>query len=320
MIHLWEFICDNSVVNGKFLLTILDDVAPPGATWQVRWGLVGPGGVVKALPTGATWDAAFISGGSVNTLGDIPVNADGTYVEGVYSFTVQWQDYSSGSNPIQSKNGVEFTFNTIVTKTNFNAADLVGTIDCGNGKVKVVDQTSRSGFVYSAANLRLVWPVETSKADTVTTTVPGSSTAEFSVSGITNYTGVSVFGRAEHSRSKSTTSGADVTFKLRELIRGDVEVPILCAADGCDIATCLEEFYNDINTTACNVGGWSQLPMAKLAQVQQVLAYHQMWLSYKNCLDFVAAETMKEKLKQAINCDCDCETVPTAPAPFTPKY
>lgn len=271
--------------NGKIILFAEDEEGVASANFQVRFGVTGPAGLlVKAMPTGSTFDMTF------GTLGDgmvkvsIPVIGD-AYVNGTYTVTVEWRDFNVGA--AFSLESTDYYYEPTVKPVEDGAsAVLAVAVDRDSSTITATDSTPISG-----------WDVTNYLLELETNAVADESTIEtdrsVSITGVTdgdNYTAsLAIY------RQKFTSDQSPIVVQ-EELVRKSL-TGTYSAVEVCDTLACVADAV--VGDYGCNAPTVSRKQMAESLKA---LFRHVLATSFAACGD----KNKEHTYASQADCDCGC--------------
>lgn len=305
-----QFFNDGSANDGKIQLKMTN--APPtvGVTqYTVFWGVVGPLGTVRDINTDPG-SVFAISGGTVTVYIDIPLDGDGNYLQGLYTFSYRIID----EDEFYEESTAAFEYIPHVTPGNpvSGEAVLTASFNCLNAKVTALDETpALDGYVNDSRLLSILPPqIAGQAAPVAVTTNAASLEAVFAWNYAPYQVGLTIV------RTYSIMPDPAWDFSQVELLVANTTLNIVCNTDMCDAASCLETEYLALDVVACNLGGWEQLSQKQKANLEKAGYQTLIALAYRQCGNYNKAATYG-----ALAADCNCGCVDTAttssPEPYT---
>lgn len=284
---------DGGANDGKFVLNLVGD--DPATDFYV--GITGPAAiVVKAYPgaaehTGATYDLTV----------DMPVDAAGAYIQGDYIFHIR-------------ANGAADVDETETFCLSYVDRTMVLTVvaDCYSKSLVITDaSTYPTGTVTRAVTVDTpnipgtddVADAVYTAAETIIDMVRSDGNAYSNVTyGVTGATQVET---VELSGNWSFGYILAYTGVLEEKL-------VRCDTDACGIIGCVNDSVQALLTTACGVGGISQLPKNDADKLVLIMSNLAMYNYYNQCSDVTNALFYYDKLKTLTgDCECGDQTGPT---------
>lgn len=313
----FSFECrDYSASNGKIIAECeVADADPHNFNFHI--GIISPSGAtLKALPASADVSALAAPNKSSVSV-DIPVDSNGDYLGGTYTFQVRRVNNSTGADTTVE---VEYTFDPkVYDEENFTGVlSLNAAMNYITGKVTGEDDNDYTalGLTFISRTLKITPPT----VDTQSVVSTTDADAEMSVA----YSNVSynVHLDSEFSWGSETldeSNPGDISCICRGtlLLYNDVEIE--GQDEGiCEGVICLENLMNELNTKACDAGGYEKLSQAD----KDKLTWAGMNLMLAR-FEFVCgrasqAVTFANRAKETLDCSCGCgEDTSNVPVPYT---
>ena len=307
------FFNDGDLTNdGKIRLNMIDNGAGPVGDFNIYWGVTGPlGQVLKAYDAG-TPDDNIANGQTSAIIVDIPLDTNGKYQAGTYTFQWKYEDTGApGADPTEGTYSFEYAPVVAPGSPVSGEATMTATFNCLNAKITVQDSTNVVDYITVSREISVLPPqvagqpapvAETSTNDLFETTFLWNN-APYQV-------GLTVL----------RTLVEDVTqmqFYVREKLVANKTLDIVCNTDLCDAATCLATEVTALESLSCGVGGWANLTAIQKSKAERALYYTVIALAYRQCGNFNKAAEWAAK---ADTCDCGCSgtAVDGGIEPYTP--
>lgn len=305
----FRFYNDNSANNGKIGFILFDDdPASADGTKRVSWGVTDPNGTVLLELDSLTQDFATDTQ-SVEEYVDIPLDSDGNYIGGVYSFQYRWDvDPFTG---LTTTNSGTFNYQPNVDSDGGDAV-LTASFNCLNGKITATDTTPlEEDWVLDSRLISVLPPLVAGQPDPVAET---STDAEFETTFEWNNAPYQVTLNRVHSYTEDIDDL--ITVIVLEQYLASATLNIVCNTSLCSAAACLATEFAALDALGCNAGGWGYLTQLQKAKAEKALYNTVIALAYKSCGDITKAA---EYAAEADSCGCGCSDTSTdTPTPYTP--
>lgn len=298
------FYNDGDLANdGKIRLNMIDNGAGPVGDFNIYWGVTGPLGQVLKVYDPLTPDDNILNGQTSQIFLDIPLDTNGNYQAGTYTF--QWKFDDTGAPMADPTEGTySFEYAPVVTPGSPVSGDatMAATYNCLNAKITVQDTTNIVGYITTSRLISVLPPqiagqpapvAVTSTNDLFETTFEWNN-APYQVSLLILRT------------LEEVTAG--MTFYVRERLVANVTLDIICNTDLCDAAACLASEVTALDLLSCGVGGWANLTATQKYKAEKALYYTVIALAYRQCGNFNKAAKWGAK---ADTCDCGCTDATT---------
>lgn len=308
----------DSANNGKIVVTMQNTDPSPGTPYDFYIGITSPSGEeIKALPTDtpdATIDGGADDSDTFNV--DIPLDANGDYLEGTYTFYTRRDDNGADDTTVTDT----YLFTATNAPDNLSGTPtLVVAFNCLTGKITATDTTD-----YDALGLTLnerVITLTPPSLDSQGVVTSGSATASMTVA-FTNVTyQVSLF--ADFESASETDLGDDVSVSAQGSLTLYEEVNVECETGGiCASLECIGDELDKVHNQACAAGGYHNLSGTIKDKMTWAMLNLTMAKFQYDCGNVSLSETYLTRAKEGINCGCGCtdSTSDSTPAPYTPPY
>lgn len=297
-----QFVIDPSDGNyGKIVIVVTTGLDP---TSSFKFEITGPDGVIYALP--ATPDL-FGSGGTFTV--DIPVDSDGNWLEGAYTFRVQADEFNDGSVDLDVNN----TYTWAVPADNQAALSLDVKTDCFAKYLIIDDTTAYVSTDTVTKSIVVDYPVisgETNIGDTTHTTTPVSISLVRS-SGKAYENVIYAVTAHIHAVTAVETSGAWSYTTLYAYADFAENHLVQCNKDVCGVISCIESKYSSLLDLACKTGGLRALSREDADTLMLLQSYIALYNFYVQCQDSDKVAEYYGKIKELVG-DCNCPA-PTGP-------
>jgi hypothetical protein len=93
---------------------------------------------------------------------------------------------------------------------------------------------------------------------------------------------------------------------------------VICNYDLCNLLTCLDDFWSDVNSEACAVGSFDNLDASLQGQIHYVNGYMSMFSYAKACLNQTLAKKYYNYLRDILGCEASASVpkVVKSPSPY----
>lgn len=298
----------NPATDGKIQTTIIDEdgVVTPGI--RLKLGITSPLGVViKAFPLSP--DVTIPSAGSHTWSYDIPINTDGTYEQGDYSFHYEIDDQVG---PVLNETKT-FSFGTSQKKGVPLAALISTSFSCNSATVTVVDKTDYGTSTIAVRTMSILPPnVPGYPAPVLATGVGPSFTQPFSFDNAVYQCGIFTVA------TNTVTSGVFIGTK-RSSYAASFSQAIYCDTGVCALTACMDTELAKIEAKACALGGIENLSTSETARYDMAARSLALANNYILCgKPTEAAARIKkawEFLDDGCGCGCNGEAT-TNPVPY----
>lgn len=298
--------------KGKIVVDMAN-TAGISVDWGFYIGITSPiGEVIKAFPGSA--DATLGAGEDAQFVVSIPLDSNGDYLSGTYTFEIRRRNTSLETNTDET---VEYVFVPKNAPDNLSGSASMSTnLSCITGKLVAQDTTN-----YDSEGLTLIerlitiTPPTVDSQDEVTST---ASSAELTVA----WRNVGYQCKLELEfewGEEELTAGLTTAISLGGVILyEDVDVDCedggICASLEC-VGTRLTAIYNE----ACAAGGYSRLPQVTKDKIEWSMHNLAMAKFKYDCGLISESLGFIEIAKEGINCGCGCSGTDTdgTPQPFT---
>lgn len=275
-------------------------------------GITSPSGeVIKAYPGSA--DLALEATQSDEILVDIPLDSNGNYLGGTYTF--QW---AKNSNAYGDLSGTDtYVYNPLVAPDNLSSSMAVLSVGfkCLNGLISVEDETDydSNGVTVSDRTITITPP----SIDTQSVVEEDAATASMTVA----YTNVTYqvqleveFEYEEVDLGDNNTATAIGSFLIYR------EVDVDCETGGiCGSLPCVSAEMDKVHDAACAAGGFSKLPQSTKDKMMWSLMNLALAKMHYDCGNVETSLTYVTRATEAVNCGCGCSDASTStPAAYTP--
>lgn len=309
----FTFDTDEASPNDGKISVSMDNTDAPGTPYDFYIGITAPSGeVLKALPT-VTPDAALNGGTSDSFEVDIPLDSDGNYLGGTYTFVVRRDDGASDDTTVTK---------TFVYTPHNDPDHLAGTptldvdFQCLDGAILAQDTTD-----YEASGLTIVEREITITPPSIDpqSAATGAGPSETLTVAFTNVTyGVELNVRFERDEEDL---GDDVGVECVYSVILYEEVDVECETGGiCGSLECLGEELDKVYNQACAAGGYTNLSATIKDKMVWAMMNITMAKMKYDCGKVTESQTYLARAKEAINCGCGCNDTgtDTDPQPYTP--
>lgn len=234
----------------------------------------------------------------------IPLDSDGAYLEGAYSFQLQIDD--AGDTTIDYDETHSYTFT--LPNQNQGTLDIDILSDCYSKTLIVTDNTSYPTGETVSRTVTIVSPTITGEdpvADSVQTTSPATLTLVRS-SGVAYWNVTYSISVHVALVISDTTIDAEwdfgITYAYADLNTSEL---VNCDSDPCGIIDCVHESISSLISQACSGGGIAALGKATQDKYFLLNSYLSMYVHYIACKDSEKVHYYYDLLKALIG-ECDC--------------
>lgn len=290
----------------------------PNGPFEIYVSAWGPGDEELHVSTETGAGEMTLALGATGTY-DVPIpqNDDGTYKAGTYRFRIVIYDTDSAAVVDTKAGTVEYTPGQIPDSTDHEDLSFTATYDCITGLITATDETVMTGWNDSVVgDWRTISVAPPPTAIDPTPTVLTDESDTLTIDPVTfafAYTNADYLIALSISRVKSLdvtmTAGSNLVFNQYELLGKTITLNIQCDTTLCDIATCYEDEFTELETLACGGGGWGNLTSRQKARLEYVIALDTVRSLYAapGCQNLNKAAEYADKIKDFLNCGCGCD-------------
>ena len=306
---------DSSANDGKIVVSMQNTDAMAGTPYDFYIGITAPGGEeIKVFPT-VTPDAT-IDGGSDTSEDftvDIPLDSDGNYLAGTYTFVTRRDDQGSDDTTVTDT----FLFVAHNSPSHLTGTPtLAVTFNCLTGIILATDTTdyASAGITMSTRLLTITPPAVDPQADETSASATASLTVAFT--NVTYQVSMAIdFTTTSQNLGNSVSASSQGSVLLYE------EVAVTCETGGiCGSLDCIGDELTKVYNQACAAGGYHNLSSVIKDKMTWAMLNLTMAKLQYDCGDVTASQTYLTRAKEGINCGCGCSDSDSdsTPAPFTP--
>jgi hypothetical protein len=308
---------------GKITGVYSDDVGV-GSVVSGFWKITDPfGNTIKTLPS--TPDVTFASGTSnlSFTICDIPTDADGNWLTGLYTITFKT---THASTTLMVAKSYEFYPKSIkkltATQLETQGANVGMAAVCASAKIRLSDNTDYTGWTIASRSFLLTPPTLPGQSAPSGSTHTLALANDKSVDVTFGYTNTKYQSSFTAIITKSSTAATSSPFNSISFLANDTIVAgasLFVDCEGvCDVAACLKAKYDEV-TASCRGGEWNNLSPKQIGSMMKSMMSFSVYLAYDKCGDVTNAQLALETAKEACSCGCGCtDTVKSdVPKPYT---
>lgn len=313
---------DYSNLNGKIDVSCQITVGD-SFTYDFYVGITSPlGDELKAFPlTADVVGLAHIPPNRESVLVDIPLDDDGNYLGGTYTFKIRIVNNSNSDDETWE---VDYLFvSNVEDPSNLNGPLVVNaSMNCLTGVLSAEDPNDYEelGLDFLLRSLKITPPtIDTANSEVDTT----NATAEISP----NFTNAlyqvllySQFNWAEEELQAIVGTLGPVTAIGRGTLFVYKTVNVECEAGGvCGSLPCIQAEMDAAYTRACKAGGFSGLSQVEKDNLTWSVLNILVAKATYDCGQVAKSLTYVNRAKEGLDCSCGCDdTDDTAPVPYTP--
>lgn len=295
--------------DGNIAVKVTDTDAATGP-FNIFISITGPNGIVHQSD-GITPELVLGDNSTGSWDIPIPLDDDGNYLAGEYRVTIDIWD-SSPVELLESSDGT-YAYEPIVVpgSSASSIVDFTAEVSCITGLITCTDNTSTSGYYYDESYERLITVVPPAVTEqSAVTGTEASLDAPFSFENCTYDCSLVI------TRIGLPVSDGTIQFNVWEKISKTISLPVHCATTGCGVAECMEAEFDTLNDAACNGGGWGELTNRQKARLEYADYLETLSRAYERCGNLSKSAAFANRLKDFLNCGCDCDDT-DQPKPYT---
>jgi hypothetical protein len=284
---------------GKIFIVVPDY----GVDSRYYFGVSGPSGVIKALPTQPDLSGTS-TGLTVSFSVNIPKDQNGNYIQGIYTISVKVEEIDGESVDVIVDAAETYSFCDYRQDVQVEIID-----DCYSKTLVVKDNTPYHQDHTIVRTITVQSPMIAGEDDVQTIT---SSETPLLVSLVRSsgkaYSNVTYGIQLEVDGSSDFILGTEMEFRVVYQYEYTAEKLVHCVTDPCQVIACADKRLKEWLAEACAVGGISKLSQTVKDKISLLTGYLSMYNYWLECENEAQAKYYYDKIK-ALTGDCDCHGV-----------
>ncbi len=311
-----NFITDPSHADkGKIEISCTETTSGDNET-RVYVEITGPDLLVFKEAAASPGDMEIVGAGTESILVDIPLDSNGDYMNGTYSFHIYTQLFDPSPPPGSLGPDVDrlegdYVFCAHVTPTNDESNKVVyaATLSCVTGLLVATDSTdyTTEELTMTDRENRINPPPVDGRADVV-----GSGAA-------VSITITKINVNYETMLTVSYTYDPQTTGSTEFLTLGGsinpITVPADCQNTVCNALSCVQSQFDALITRYCT---WSAVPQGEKDNFNYISTLMNLAVLQMGCGNVTKANELLQQVIALTNCSCGCNDAASSPADFVP--